>query len=110
MAGKELRNLEPPILPEPGYNVTLTLDTRLQAAAQASLQREIDFWNHWFYGNTGQQRISSGVVIAMNPKTGEVLAMVSWPTVSAMASSSGSWAISASPSFRRRPSSDLVPK
>lgn len=80
VAGKELRNLEPPIPATPGYNVTLTLDTRLQAAAQASLQREIDFWNHWFYGNTGQQRISSGVVIAMNPKTGEVLAMVSWPT------------------------------
>jgi penicillin-binding protein 2 len=80
VAGKELRNLEPPIAPQPGYNITLTLDTRLQAAAQASLQREIDFWNHWFYGNTGQQRISSGVVIALNPKTGEVLAMVSWPT------------------------------
>ena len=56
------------------------MDTRLQAAAEASLQREIDFWNHWFYGNTGQQRISSGVVIAMNPKTGEILAMVSYPT------------------------------
>jgi len=80
VAGKELRNLEPPIAPQPGYNITLTLDTRLQSAAQASLQREIDFWNHWFYGNTGQQRISSGVVIALNPKTGEVLAMVSWPT------------------------------
>ena len=80
VAGQELRNLEPPIPPEPGYNVTLTLDTRLQAAAQASLQREIDFWNRWFYGNSGQQRISSGVVIAMNPKTGEILAMVSYPT------------------------------
>ncbi len=80
VAGKEIRNLEPPIPPTPGFNVTVTLDTRLQAAAQASLQREIDFWNHWFYGNTGQQRISSGVVIAMNPKTGEILAMVSWPT------------------------------
>ncbi len=80
VAGKELRNLQPPQPPVPGFNVTLTLDTRLQAAAEASLQREIDFWNHWFYGNTGQQRISSGVVIAMNPKTGEILAMVSYPT------------------------------
>jgi penicillin-binding protein 2 len=80
VAGQELRNLQPPKPPEAGYNVTLTIDTRLQAAAQAALQREIDFWNHWFYGNTGQQRISSGVVIAMNPKTGEILAMVSYPT------------------------------
>jgi penicillin-binding protein 2 len=80
VAGKELRNLEPPIAAVPGYNVTLTIDTRLQEAAEASLQREIDYWNRWFYGNTGQQRISSGVVIAMNPQTGEILAMVSYPT------------------------------
>ncbi|MBI1855657.1 MAG: hypothetical protein HYR93_07315 [Chloroflexi bacterium] len=80
VAGQELRNLEPPIAPIPGYNVTLTIDTRLQAAAEASLLQEINFWNRWFYGNSGQQRISSGVVIAMNPKTGEILAMVSYPT------------------------------
>lgn len=80
VAGQELRNLEPPIAPVPGYNVTLTIDTRLQQAAEASLRREMDYWNRYFYGNTGQQRVSSGVAIAMNPKTGEILAMVSWPT------------------------------
>jgi penicillin-binding protein 2 len=80
VAGQELRNLEPPIAPVPGYNVTLTIDTRLQQAAEASLRQEIDYWNRYFYGNSGQQRISSGVVIAINPKTGEILAMVSWPT------------------------------
>lgn len=80
VAGQELRNLEPPIAPVPGYNVTLTIDTRLQQAAEAALRREIDYWNRYFYGNSGQQRISSGVAIAMNPKTGEILAMVSWPT------------------------------
>jgi penicillin-binding protein 2 len=80
VAGKELRNLEPPVAAVPGYNVTLTIDTRLQAAAEAALRQEIDFWNRWFYGNSGQQRISSGVVIAMNPRTGEILAMVSFPT------------------------------
>ena len=76
VAGQELRNLEPPIAPVPGYNVTLTIDTRLQSAAEASLLQEINFWNTYF----GRVRISSGVVIAMNPKTGEILAMVSWPT------------------------------
>ncbi len=80
VAGEELRNLEPPVAPIPGYNVTLTIDTRLQQAAEAALRREIDYWNRYFYGNSGQQRISSGVAIAMNPKTGEILAMVSWPT------------------------------
>jgi penicillin-binding protein 2 len=76
VAGKELRNLEPPIASVPGYNITLTIDTRLQAAAEASLIEEMNFWNTYF----GRIRISSGVVIAMNPKTGEILAMVSFPT------------------------------
>ncbi len=76
VAGKELRNLEPPILPVPGYNVKLTIDTRLQAAAEAVLTTEIQSWNNYF----GKIRISSGVVIAMNPKTGEILAMVTYPT------------------------------
>jgi penicillin-binding protein 2 len=80
VAGKELGNLEAPQVAVPGYNVTLTIDTRLQQAAEAALQREIDFWNRWFYGTSGQLRISSGVVIAMNPQTGEILAMVSYPT------------------------------
>ncbi len=76
VAGQEIRNLEPPVAPTPGYNVTLTIDTRLQAAAEASLMQEINYWNAYF----GKIRISSGVVIAMNPKTGEILAMVSYPT------------------------------
>jgi penicillin-binding protein 2 len=76
VAGQELRNLEPPIPTVPGKNVYLTIDTRLQAAAEASLVQEINFWNTYF----GKVRISSGVVIAMNPKTGEILAMVSYPS------------------------------
>ena len=76
VAGQELRNLEPPIPTTPGNNVYLTIDTRLQAVAEASLVQEINFWNTYF----GKIRISSGVVIAMNPKTGEILAMVSYPS------------------------------
>ncbi|MGB8983083.1 MAG: penicillin-binding transpeptidase domain-containing protein [Anaerolineales bacterium] len=76
VAGQELRNLEPPIAPVAGNNVVLTIDTRLQKAAEAVLIDEIKSWNAWF----GTLRISSGVVIAMNPKTGEILAMVSYPS------------------------------
>ncbi|MFZ5908566.1 MAG: penicillin-binding transpeptidase domain-containing protein [Chloroflexota bacterium] len=76
VAGKELRNLEPPISPISGNNLKLTLDTRLQAAAEAVLLTEIQSWNDYY----GQIRISSGVVIAMNPRTGEILAMVTYPT------------------------------
>src|SRR5919106_2231754 len=76
VAGQVLRNLQPPIESVPGNNVVLTIDTRLQKAAEAVLIDEINYWNTFF----GTIRISSGVVIAMNPKTGEILAMVSYPT------------------------------
>lgn len=76
VAGEVLRNLEPPILPSAGSNVVLTIDSRLQKAAEAALLDEVDYWNTFF--NT--VRISSAVVIAMNPKTGEILAMVTYPT------------------------------
>ena len=77
VAGQVLRNLEPPIEPVPGNNVVLTIDTRLQKAAEAALIDEINFWNTYF----STTRISSGIVIAMNPQTGEILAMVSYPTL-----------------------------
>src|SRR6185503_4904995 len=77
VAGRVIRNLEPPLAPVAGNNVVLTIDTRLQKAAETALMDDIDYWNNRFYGYL---RISSGVVIAMNPKTGEILAMVSYPT------------------------------
>ena len=76
VAGQELRNLEAPVAPLPGNNLRLTIDTRLQTAAEAVLLTEIQAWNDFF----GRIRISSGVIIAMNPKTGEILAMVTYPT------------------------------
>lgn len=80
VAGQELRNLQPPVAPISGYNLHLTIDTRLQKAMEAALVGEINSWNQFFYGGTGQQRISSGAMIAMNPKTGEILGMVTYPT------------------------------
>jgi penicillin-binding protein 2 len=80
VAGEILRDIEGVVPPVAGRNLVLTIDTRFQAAVDAILKREINYWNTYFYGNSGEIRISSGVVIAMNPRTGEILAMVSWPT------------------------------
>jgi penicillin-binding protein 2 len=55
--------------PEPGSSLTLTIDTKAQRNAQKALK--------WAMDKVGMKR---GVVIAMNPQTGEVLAMVSLPT------------------------------
>ena len=77
VAGQVLGNLKPPVDPTPGDNVVLTIDTRLQQAAASILKRDIDYWNNVY---NQYYRISSGVVIAMNPRTGEILAMAQYPT------------------------------
>jgi penicillin-binding protein 2 len=76
VAGQALRDISPPIEPRPGRSIRLTLDTRLQQAAEQILVDEITDWNNYF----GEQRYSSGVVIAMDPRTGEILSMISYPT------------------------------
>ena len=76
VAGKIMRDLAEPIDPIPGNNMRLTIDTRLQNAAKTALKAEINYWNTYL----GKTLSSQGVVIAMNPKTGEILALVSYPT------------------------------
>ena len=68
--GLVLRELET-VDPVPGQNVVLSLDLELQQYATERLQRALS-----------DPRIHSGrgVVIAMNPQNGQVLAMVSLPT------------------------------
>jgi penicillin-binding protein 2 len=80
VAGRELRNLQPPVPPVPGNNVYLTIDVRLQTAAEAALVEEIDQWNQFYIRDGKPPRISSGTAVVMNPKTGEVLSMVQWPS------------------------------
>lgn len=77
VAGQILRDLLPVTPPEPGLNVRLTIDTRLQKAAETILVQNINRLNN--LSITGV-RATSGVVIAINPQTGEILAMVSYPS------------------------------
>jgi penicillin-binding protein 2 len=76
VGGQVLRDIIPPVDPTPGLNLHLTIDSRLQNAAESILVRELDEWNAYY----GEMRMNSGVVIALNPKTGEILAMVSYPS------------------------------
>ena len=61
--------------PIPGQNVRLTIDTELQAFAQQALIAQLDELN-----TAGRTISQQGVVIAMDPRTGEVLALVSYPS------------------------------
>jgi penicillin-binding protein 2 len=76
VGGQIIRDAVPVISPLSGQNIYTTLDTRLQQAAESILLDEINDWNAYF----GELRITSGVVIAVNPRTGEILAMVNYPT------------------------------
>ena len=69
--GRVIRVVEERAAPVPGHNVHLTLDLDLQRFADDALRQGMN-----------QPKVLSprGVAIAMNPQTGEVLAMVSLPT------------------------------
>jgi len=76
LAGKEITvehaliPLEASMEPDPpaGVNLVLTIDLDIQLAAEQALEREIK-----------ASRAESGQVIVMDPRTGEILAMASWP-------------------------------
>jgi penicillin-binding protein 2 len=76
VGGQVLRVLGVETATVPGNNVQLTLDVRLQDAAFDALTHRINFVNT----HLDRQEVFAGVAIVMNPKTGEILAMVSWPT------------------------------
>jgi penicillin-binding protein 2 len=59
--GREIQVLGKPVASVPGENISLNLDIRLQKVATEAMSGE------------------SGAVIVMNPKTGEILAMASFP-------------------------------
>jgi cell division protein FtsI (penicillin-binding protein 3) len=54
--------------PEPGMNITLTIDEAIQHAAEKALKEAIE-----------KEGAPSGTVVVLNPKTGDILAMASYP-------------------------------
>lgn len=84
VAGQDLAVISelPPVA---GQSVSLTLDYELQAIAENVLIEQLANRNNPDYyvqqGRTAPRGISTqGVIIAMDPNTGEILAIVSWPT------------------------------
>jgi penicillin-binding protein 2 len=68
-SGRKTQVLQTVAEAKPGDSLTLTIDTKEQQYAQKALK--------WAMKEVGIKR---GVVIAMNPQTGEILALVSLPT------------------------------
>jgi penicillin-binding protein 2 len=61
--------------PQPGQTVRLTIDTRLQIAAQNALQYGIQHAR-----NGGMLAADGGAIVALNPQDGSILALASSPT------------------------------
>jgi penicillin-binding protein 2 len=59
--------------PEPGNNLTLTIDVDLQKVVEKELEEALE--RTWEAGYEGR----GGAVVAMNPENGEILAMTSRP-------------------------------
>ncbi len=64
--------------PIDGQDVTLTIDLRLQQEAERLLRERLAL-----------EKMTRGAVIAMDPRTGDVLALVSWPSYDNNAFSGG---------------------
>ena len=83
--GRELRQIGLATEPEAGLNMHLTLDIDLQIIAteilqQAMDQREVVPSRDPITGQESLVEVQQGAVVALNPQTGEVLAMVSLPS------------------------------
>lgn len=76
VGGQTLRVLGVETPTVPGSNIQMTIDARLQSATWAALTQRINFVNDYL----DRQEVFAGVAIVMNPNTGEILSMVSWPT------------------------------
>lgn len=61
-----------------GYNLYLTIDSDLQAAAERALQEGMSRARTDVWG-LGFQKANAGAVVAMDPRNGEILAMASYP-------------------------------
>jgi penicillin-binding protein 2 len=69
VSGRKMRAVSDPVPAQIGHNIKLTLDLELQQAVTDALERGIR--------DTPRR---SGVAIAMDPRNGQILAMVSLPT------------------------------
>jgi penicillin-binding protein 2 len=79
--GREVRQIGLAQEPVAGYNLNLTLDLELQEHVHEILLRIMDLRRNTRDSFTGNfEETEQGVVVVLNPNTGEVLAMVSIPT------------------------------
>lgn len=71
--GRRVRTVGEPDAAQPGHNLVLSLDLNLQRTATEALQKALD-------ESEGFKKATQGVVVALDPRNGKVLALVSLPS------------------------------
>jgi penicillin-binding protein 2 len=61
--------------PQPGNNLVLTIDYKLQLAAEQALEEQFQYLQE----HSRYKKAKSGLAVAIDPRTGNILAMVSKP-------------------------------
>lgn len=78
--GRELRQIGVATDPIPGYNLHLSIDLQLQQRAADILQAEMQRRRETRMLTGEYPEIEQGAAVALNPQTGEILALVNVPT------------------------------
>jgi penicillin-binding protein 2 len=73
--GRPKSAVKPEVLPRPGDALRLTIDVKLQHAAEKALRYGIQLAR-----TNGQVQADGGAIVAMDPRDGSILAMASNPT------------------------------
>jgi len=76
------------VLKRDGEDVVLTIDTDLQALASESIKSTVE-----------ENKADYGVALAMDPKTGEILAMANWPSFDPNASTASQGQFGFNPAY-----------
>ena len=78
--GEVLREFDP-TPPEPGHDLVLSLDLDIQRIAEQELQAGIEAARTQIDDSTGRYlAANAGAVVVLDPNTGGIVAMASWPT------------------------------
>ncbi|MDQ3991427.1 MAG: penicillin-binding protein 2 [Actinomycetota bacterium] len=79
-SGKVLKRLAS-VPSEPGYDVQLTVDRRIQEVAQTALKEGAEAARGIYHEGSGTYlKAPAGAVVVMDPANGGIVAMASWPT------------------------------
>ncbi|MBU4301262.1 MAG: penicillin-binding protein 2 [Actinobacteria bacterium] len=67
--------------PRSGLNLRMTIDKDIQALVEATLKEQVDLARIRYHPETGREYEATGAsAVVMDPKSGEIIAMVSYPT------------------------------